>query len=187
MTDRAVVAAVQFHTRTRQPDADAETALAMVTEAARRGAALAVLPEYCLSGYEHTWVADGAPGAAADSTFLGELTRAVDHLGIAVVLGDLERVGGRLYSTSYMPAGGQVVGRHRKSILTESEAGSGLTRGDSAATPVALPGLPVPVAPMVCFEHGFPEIALDLAAGRRRRDRHLLRHRDRGDQGPSLP
>ncbi len=71
--------------------------------------------------------------------------------------------GQRLYSTSFILTGGRVVGLHRKTIVTENESLAGIEEGDSPALPVSLPDMPVPVGPMVCFEHGFPEIAMDLA------------------------
>ena len=55
------------------------------------------------------------------------------------------------------------MGEHRKPHLPDGEWLAGIKAGDAPATPVSLQGIPVPVAPMICFEHGFPEIALDLA------------------------
>jgi predicted amidohydrolase len=85
------------------------------------------------------------------------------ELDLTVVFNDLERAGDRLYSSSFVVAGGSLVGRHRKTIVTTGEDAAGVSRGDRASTPLRTPHVPVAVGPMVCFEHGFPEIAMHLA------------------------
>nr|WP_302622443.1 carbon-nitrogen hydrolase family protein [Streptomyces sp. WMMB 322] len=137
----------------------------LIVSAADRGARLLVLPEYSLSGYDRAWVAEGAPGGGSDihGEVFTDLARTCELHGISVVMGELERSDGLLYSTSVVLSGGAVAAVHRKTTLTEQETAHGLRSGDVAASPVSLPGLPLPVGQMVCFEHGFPEIALDLA------------------------
>jgi predicted amidohydrolase len=159
------VAAAQFATEPGTVDANLERAVAAVTEAAGRGARLVVLPECCLSGYDLDWFRAGAPGggevlAGEGLLALAEISRA---RGIALVINDLERAGATLYSTSVVIDGGSERARHRKSHLTEAEEAAGLAAGTAVATPVALPGFGLAVGPLICFEHGFPEISLHLA------------------------
>jgi len=165
MTDRTVVAAAQFAAPVGELDQNLRNALEAVEAAAELGARLVVLPEYSISGYDADWVRSGAPGGGSEAT--GDVVAAMAELSarrsLTVVLNDLERSGAHLYSASFVIAHGDVACRHRKTILTEAETLAGLTPGDSAASPVEVTALPVPVAPLICFEHGFPEIAMDLA------------------------
>lgn len=165
MAERALVAAAQFSSPPRETAKNLHKALDAVQEAAQRGAALVVLPEYCISGYDADWVAAGAPGGGTDpaGSTVAAIAEASARHDLTVVFNDLERAGESLHSTSFVVTQGRLAGLHRKTIVTESEAAAGLMHGDAAAVPVGGPGLPVPIAPMVCFEHGFPEIALDLA------------------------
>ena len=157
------VAAAQF---VAEPaTVDANMALAAVAEAADRGARLVVLPECCLSGYDLEWFRAGAPGggevlASRGIQALADLSR---RRGIAIVVNDLERAGGALYSTSVIIDRGSEQSRHRKTHLTDAEEAAGLAAGNAVATPVEIHGLGLAVAPMICFEHGFPEVALRLA------------------------
>ncbi|HEX6967726.1 MAG TPA: carbon-nitrogen hydrolase family protein [Micromonosporaceae bacterium] len=165
MTEPTLIAAAQFESPVGKVRANTATAVEAVRAAAARGAALVVLPEYAISGYDADWIRAGAPGGGI--TVPGPVPQALAEAGveagITVVFNDLERAQNRLYGSSFVISGGKVVGRHRKTILTPGEAAAGLVPGDEAAVPVEVPGVPVPVAPMICFEHGFPEIALDLA------------------------
>jgi predicted amidohydrolase len=160
-----VLAAAQFPSPPGETAANTARAIEAVRAASERGAALVVLPEYAISGYESEWVRAGAPGGGTDpgAPEVAAVARESARQGIAVVLGDLERAGASLYSASFILVDGTVAGHHRKTIVTESEAADGLIPGDAAAVPVPVPRVPVPVAPLICFEHGFPEIALDLA------------------------
>ena len=137
----------------------------LILAAADSGARLLVLPEYSLSGYDHAWVAEGAPGGGSDvrGQVFTDLASTCESHGVSVVVGELERSGGQLFSTSLVLSGGGVAAVHRKTVLTEEEAEYGMCPGDEAASPLTVPGVPLPLGQMVCFEHGFPEIALDLA------------------------
>jgi predicted amidohydrolase len=165
MSDRTIVAAAQFYSPAVELDRNLHTALDAVDAAAALDARLVVLPEYCISGYDAEWIRSGAPGGGVDST--GHVVTAMAELSarqsLTVVLNDLERSGAHLYSTSFVITHGEVAGRHRKTILTEAETLAGITPGSAAAVPFEVTALPVPVAPLICFEHGFPEIAMDLA------------------------
>lgn len=165
MGEPGLVAAGQIHAQPRQLAANTDAVVELVHESAAQGASLLVLPEFCISGYDPEWVRHGAPGGAIDAA--GPVVATIADVGadlsVTVVFNDLERWHDQLYSTSFIVADGSVIGRHRKSILTENETQVGLVAGETAATPVTIPGIPVPIAPLICFEHGFPEIALDLA------------------------
>jgi predicted amidohydrolase len=160
-----LLAAAQFHSPPGRVDDNTARTVRAVREAGRRGAALVVLPEYAISGYDADWIRTGAPGGGtrAPGPAVDAVAAETATSGIAVVLNDLERADGRLFSSSFVIATGALAGRHRKTVLTAGETAAGLTAGDVPADPVRVPGLPVPVAPLICFEHGFPEIALDLA------------------------
>jgi predicted amidohydrolase len=159
------VAAAQFVAEPGTVDANLERALGSVAEAADCGARLVVLPECCLSGYDIEWFCAGAPGGG--EVLAGDGFRSLVDLsrqrGIAIVANDLERVGGTLYSTSVVIDRGIELTRHRKTHLTTDEEAVGLEAGNAVATPVEIPDLGLAVAPLICFEHGFPEIALRLA------------------------
>lgn len=165
MAESTLVAAAQFPSPPRETARNLQAALDAVQEAAERGARLVVLPEYCISGYDADWVGQGAPGGGTDPAgpTVAAIAEASAQHRLTVVFNDLERAGESLHSTSFVVAQGRLAGQHRKTIVTEGEAAAGLVHGDAAALPVEAPRLPVPIAPMVCFEHGFPEIALDLA------------------------
>ncbi len=111
------------------------------------------------------WIRQGAPGGGqpAEGPGIVALAELGERLALTIVVNELERDGDRLFSTSMVLAGGTMRSRHRKTHVTIAEEDAGLSAGDTAAAVVSVAGLPVPVAPMVCFEHGFPEIALRLA------------------------
>jgi 5-aminopentanamidase len=159
------VAAAQFASGPGTIETNLDQALAAVVEAANREARLIVLPECCLSGYDLEWFRAGAPGGGEvlGGDGFESLVGLSRQLDIAIVVNDLERAGGALYSVSVVIDRGTELTRHRKTHLTRAEEAAGLTAGDKLATPVDLPGLGLAVAPLICFEHGFPEIALRLA------------------------
>ncbi|MGH9245455.1 MAG: carbon-nitrogen hydrolase family protein [Acidimicrobiales bacterium] len=159
------VAAGQFRSEPGALAANLAEAATMMLRAAQAGAALVVLPECCLSGYDLDWIRAGAPGGGSPlpGPLLDPLLDCSRRLGIPVVVNELERADDGLYSTTVILGDGRLLGRHRKSVITVGEHEAGLRAGDAPAVPVALPHFPLPVAPMICFEHGFPEIALDLA------------------------
>jgi predicted amidohydrolase len=159
------VAAAQFTAEPGTIDANLDRALAAVAEAADRGARLVVLPECCLSGYDLEWFRAGAPGGGdvLESDGFRDMLSLSRQRGIAVVANDLERDRGALYSTSVVIDRGDELARHRKTHLTHAEEAVGLAAGDELARPVEIAGLGLGVAPVICFEHGFPEIALRLA------------------------
>lgn len=164
MQSQSRVAAAQFVAEPGVTDANVARALDAVAEAADAGARLVVLPECGLSGYDLDWFIAGAPGCGDDLVRrLAPLADLGERRGIAVVVNDLERVDGRLTTTSVILDGGHERTRHRKTHLTVAEEAAGLVAGDAVAEVVDVSGLGLAVAPLICFEHGFPEIALRLA------------------------
>lgn len=165
MSEHPILAAAQFHSPAGEAETNLNAALAAVACAADLGAALVVLPEFCISGYDGEWIKDGARGGGVepDGDVMAAFAKITAERSLTVVFNDLERVCDRIHDTSFVLSHGLLLGKHRKTILTEGEASAGIVPGDSAATPVSTPDLPVPVGPLICFEHGFPEIAMDLA------------------------
>ena len=159
------VAAAQFPARIGAPAKNLSAATSAIAQAAALGARIVVLPECCISGYDLDWFREGAPGGGEpvpgpSCEALGQVSTA---LAVAVVVNLLERANGGLYSTSVVIDRDRILGMHRKTQLTTDEEGAGLRAGDRRSVPVTIEGFPLPVAPMICFEHGFPEIALGLA------------------------
>jgi predicted amidohydrolase len=159
------IAAGQYETTVGDLDANLARALETVDRAAELGATLLVLPEYGLSGFRFDWCRAGAPGGGTtlpDPRVERLAAHAADR-GLSVILGELERSEQGLHSSSFALADGEVVAVYRKVQTTAKEEGCGLVAGDRRSACLRLPGLPVPVASMICFEHGFPELALALA------------------------
>jgi predicted amidohydrolase len=158
------VAAAQFPCVLGDPEGNAERAAGMVGEAAARGARLVVLPECVNTGYDLDYIEAGAPGAeSADGPTAQRLGTVARSHDIAIVVGLLERAGSALHSSALVLDRTGVIGLHRKTIVTATEEQHGLVPGDRAADPVRPADLPFALAPVICFEHGFPELALDLA------------------------
>jgi predicted amidohydrolase len=159
------IAAGQYETTVGDLDANLDRAMAAVDRAAELGASLLVLPEYGLSGFSFEWCRAGAPGGATTlpDDRVDRLAAHAAQRDLTVILGELERSEQGLHSSSITLAGGEVVAVYRKVQTTAAEEDCGLVAGDRRSTCLTLPGLPVPVATMVCFEHGFPELALALA------------------------
>ena len=136
-----------------------------IRQAAVDGATFATLPECPINGYDNHWFRSGAPGA---HTYPGgefdRLASLSDELGITIALSDLEAAGHRLYDSALIFEGGHLVSLHRKMIPTEREIEAGIFPGDKPADPVVMEGAAMVVAPMVCYEYAFPEIARDLSA-----------------------
>jgi 5-aminopentanamidase len=161
----ATIAAGQYETVVGDLDGNLERAMASVDRAAELGARLLVLPEYGLSGFSFDWCREGAPGGGTTLPDARLERLAVHAAGrsVSVIVGELERSELGLHSSSFTLARGQVVASYRKIQTTATEEASGIVAGDRRSACVELPDVPVPVATMVCFEHGFPELALALA------------------------
>ncbi|NIF87813.1 carbon-nitrogen hydrolase family protein [Burkholderia sp. Cy-637] len=122
-----------------EPMQSAEKAAALIREAAREGATLAVFPEAFLGGYPKgasfgTLVGKRTDGGRAhflhymngavtlDGPELALLAEAATETGVHVVVGVIERSGRTLYCTAVTLAPGKgVVGHHRKLMPTGQE------------------------------------------------------------------
>lgn len=136
-----------------------------IRHVAAEGATLVTLPECAVNGYDIEWFRSGAPGAQPyPADYFDGLAALSAELGITISLADLETAGDRIYDAALIFEAGHLVSLHRKMILTEREIAGGLSPGERPAEPVALGGADMVVAPMVCYEYAFPEIARDLAA-----------------------
>lgn len=154
------VAALQIVAEPGAVDAN----LARVAAVARgqaAGADLIVAPELVASGYDLAHLS--ANGSALAETLEGPtVTMAAElaaELRATVVIGLLERDGDALYDSAAVVAPDGAVARYRKTHLYPPERAH-FAAGDELLTVATAVG---EVAPMICFEHAFPEIATALA------------------------
>ncbi|MCL5943112.1 MAG: carbon-nitrogen hydrolase family protein [Actinobacteria bacterium] len=155
------VAAAQINVKLGDPDANARTVEQMLRRAAAEHADLVVFPECALSGYafeslnEAEAVAEKIPGES--SRRLSELCT---ELGIAAVVGLLERSDDRLYNTAiYVDATG-VVALYRKTHLLCMGVDRLVSPGaklDVFETDLGCMGM------LICYDLRFPEPARVLA------------------------
>ena len=150
----------------RDPDFNLRTAESAVRELARRGCALAVLPELWLCGYRGASLAADARAAAEpiDGPVQRRLAGLAQAAGLVLCAGsfpELDR--GQLFNTAvvYGPAGDLLL-RHRKAHLYGAEPGV-FRPGDDAATAGDIDGIGR-VGLCVCFDGDFPETARELRA-----------------------
>ncbi len=148
-----------------RPERNYAVAEERIRHVAGEGATFVTLPECSINGYDIDWFRSGASGAhpypGDDFEGLASLS---DVLGVTIALSDLETAGNRLYDSALIFEAGRLVSLHRKTIPTEREIGAGLFPGDKPADPLLMGGAAMVVAPMVCYEYAFPEIARDLSA-----------------------
>jgi nitrilase len=168
------IAAVQATPVFLDAPATVEKACALIAEAGREGAKLAVFPESFLPGYpDWVWAVPSGEGAvlnplyadflANSVTIPGESTdrlcEAARQAGIAVVMGlserNIEASGGSLYNTAlYIDAEGQILGKHRKLIPTGGER---LVWAQGDGSTLAVYDLPFArVGGLICWENYMP-------------------------------
>lgn len=166
------VAVVQDGSVPFDPGATTTKILALIDEAARQGAEVAVFPEAFLGGYPKgltfgspvgTRTAAGreeflqyARGAVTlDGPELAEVAEAAHRTGIFIVLGLIERSGGTLYCTVALidPQLG-IVGHHRKLMPTAAERLI-WGQGDGSTLPV-IDSPAGRVGAVICWENYMP-------------------------------
>jgi nitrilase len=169
------VAALQASPVFLDLEASVDKACSLIEQAGRSGVRLAVLPEAFLSGYP-VWLQQLPPGdrqrnlrdlyaeMARNAVDLhGPALRAIGQTaraaGTFVVVGATERnteaSGGSLYNTLfYISDSGEVIGRHRKLVPTNSER-LVWTPGDGAGIE-ALPTAVGRIGGLVCWENYMP-------------------------------
>jgi predicted amidohydrolase len=112
------VAAVQMDVKIFEKDHNLARVIAKMEEAARAGAKLIVFPECALTGYcftsrEEAWpLAETVPGPSTE-----KLADAAKSLGVASIVGMLEREGETLYNSAAVVDPQGVLGAYRKMHL----------------------------------------------------------------------
>lgn len=126
-----------------------------------RDADLVVLPELVTTGYDLQLLAERGAELAEplDGPSVSQVRAAGREVGATVVLGLLERAGTAVYDTAVVICPDGQTLPYRKSHLYPTEtrlfaAGNRLTVADTPAGQLA---------PLICFEHAFPELATVLA------------------------
>jgi len=110
-----VVAGIQCDPQIARPDLNLEMIADLAARARESGAKLAIFPECAVSGYcfdsaeEALEVAEPVPGPATAA-----LVAIADRLNLQLVVGMLERAGGRLYNVAALVGPSGLIGIYRK-------------------------------------------------------------------------
>jgi predicted amidohydrolase len=160
MTRRVEVAALQIAAVPGEVERNLARLAAVAREQAA-GADLIVAPELVASGYDlaHLAANGRALGESLDGPTVTAARTLAAELRATVVLGLLERERDVLYDTVVVVAPGGAVTPYRKTHLYPPERAH-FGAGERLVT---VPTDAGEVAPMICFEHAFPEIATALA------------------------
>jgi N-carbamoylputrescine amidase len=151
------IACLQMEPHVGEKERNLERSLAMLADAASRGAQLAILPELCNSGYvfatreEAVNLAEEVPNGPTCRAWIEFAAR---H-GIQIVAGIAERDGAALYNAAVVLGPQGLVGRYRKNHLWAAETlffepgnlGVPVFRTDIGRIAVA-----------ICYDIWFPEI-----------------------------
>jgi predicted amidohydrolase len=159
-TSRTRIACGQFASKNGDMAANVATIRLQSGEAAARGAAVAVFPELCLSGYlDAREIPSLAVGMGGEE--ISALKSAAREAGIALCFGFAEKAGdGRLFnSMAYIDASGAVRAVYRKVHLfggegAWAEPGEGYAGFDAGAFRCGM---------WICYDTRFPEAARSLA------------------------
>ena len=137
--DKPIAAVAQTSSVLLDTPATIERALALMADAAAKGAQLLVFPEAFIGGYPkgadfHIYLGGRTPQGRAefkqyydaavtvDGPQIAQLAKAAGQHRMHVVVGIIERDGGTLYCTAvYLGADGRVLGKHRKLMPTALE------------------------------------------------------------------
>ena len=137
--DKPIAAVAQTSSVLLDTPATIERALALMADAAAKGAQLLVFPEAFIGGYPkgadfHVYLGGRTPQGRAefkqyvdaavtvDGPQIAQLAKAAGRHRMHVVVGIIERDGGTLYCTAvYLGADGRVLGKHRKLMPTALE------------------------------------------------------------------
>ncbi len=136
-----------------------------VRQAVSQGAELAVLPELASSGYCFRTAAEAQAAAqSVDGRFVGWLTGLSAELGCVLVSGLCEASRDDVFNSAVVVQAGEVLTVYRKVHLWGSEP-QFFTPGRKP--PTVVDTVAGRVAPMICYDHEFPEwirVAADLGA-----------------------
>lgn len=175
---KLIAAVAQTATVLFDTPATIERALALMAEAAARGAQLLVFPEAFIGGYPkgadfHIYIGGRTPAGRAefkryfdaavtiDGPELALLAEAAAKHRLHVCVGIIERDGGTLYCTAvYLGPQGQVLGKHRKLMPTALERlvwgfGDGSTL-KTVDTPYGALGA------VICWENYMPALRMAM-------------------------
>jgi predicted amidohydrolase len=135
--------------------------LAAVAREQAAGAELIVAPELVAAGYDlaHLSANERALAESLEGPTVTATAALAAELGATIVVGLLERDADALYDTAAVVAPDGAVSSYRKTHLYPPERAH-FAPGDRLVTVSTGAG---EVAPMICFEHAFPEIATALA------------------------
>lgn len=125
------------------------------------GADLVVTPELVTTGYDLAMIDQRGAELAEplDGPTVAAVAEEATRLGTTVVLGLLERDGDALYDSAVVVVPDGTVQAFRKTHLYPPER-LRFTAGDTLLTVDTPAGR---IAPLICFEHAFPELATTLA------------------------
>jgi nitrilase len=175
---KLMAAVAQTSTVLFDTPATVERALALMAEAAGRGAQLLVFPEAFIGGYPkgadfHIYIGGRTPAGRAefkryhdaaiaiDGPELALLAEAAARHQLYVCIGIIERDGGTLYCTAvYLGPQGQLLGKHRKLMPTALERlvwgfGDGSTL-KTVDTPYG------PLGAVICWENYMPALRMAM-------------------------
>ena len=155
-----------------------ERALALMAEAAGRGAQLLVFPEAFIGGYPkgadfHIYLGGRTPAGraefkryfdaavAVDGPEIAQLAKAAAQHRMYVVVGIIERDGGTLYCTAvYLGPDGHVLGKHRKLMPTALER---LVWGFGDGSTLAAVDTPYgKLGAVICWENYMPALRMAM-------------------------
>ena len=150
------IAVGQFEPRVGEKRENVARTLALIDEAAERGAELVVLPELCNSGYmfaSHEEAESLSEPVPYGPTVAAWLERCAAH-GVVLVAGIAERDGDLLYNSSVVLAPNGHIGTFRKLHLWNEE-NRWFAKGDRGVPVFDTPA--GRIATIVCYDGWFPE------------------------------
>ena len=152
------VAACQIDPQLGEVDRNLERIERAVTEAAHRGAKLAVLPEAAVTGYAYHSLDEALPVARRATMVAADLLSglAQEHQ-LSIICGSLEPEGDEIYNVAYILAADGRRFQYRKTHLPFLWIDRFATPGPDAPQVYELEGLRVGV--LICYDLRFPEAA----------------------------
>ena len=156
------VAACQIDPQLGEVDRNLERIERAVTEAARRGAELAVLPEAAVTGYAYNSLDEALPVARRATMVAADLlSRLAREHELSIICGSLEPEGDEIYNVAYILAADGRRFQYRKTHLPFLGIDRFATPGPDAPQVYELDGLQVGV--LICYDLRFPEAARTCA------------------------
>ena len=152
------VAACQIDARIGEVDTNLEELESTLTDASRRGAALAVAPEAAVTGYAFDSRDEAfAVAQRATAEAPARLVALAQRLRLAVIVGTLEADGDELYNTALIIGPDGLLTAYRKTHLPYLGVDRFVRPGAEPPPVVELAGIRVGV--LICYDLRFPEAA----------------------------